>query len=188
MKFSSLLSLSLIGFAITALAWLPVEHGLARQFPKQWAPSKGKMRGVNLGSHFVVEPWMIPIEWNFMGCANYSAENDCVVGLGQKKANANFKKHWDTWVSEKDVKDMASWGLNTIRIPVGWWIKEDLVNSNESFPQGGFYYLERICRWAANHGIYVVMDLHGAPGAQTRWQAFTGMVRSKKPSFSFGLF
>ncbi|PVH74601.1 glycoside hydrolase family 5 protein [Cadophora sp. DSE1049] len=133
------------------------------------------MRGVNLGSHFVVEPWMIPLEWNAMGCGSYSSEFDCVKGLGQKKANAAFQAHWDHWVTEEDVELMVSWGLNTIRIPVGWWIKEDLVNRNETFSQGGYRYLECICSWAAKNGIYVVMDLHGAPGAQTRWQAFTGM-------------
>ncbi|XP_055354489.1 uncharacterized protein LOC129600112 [Paramacrobiotus metropolitanus] len=154
----------LIGFALLSTATLICA----------WLPD-GKIRGVNLGSLFVIEPWMAHTEWTRMGCADQKSEFDCVMRLGQAKANQEFQAHWDRWITQADIQKMKSYGLNTIRIPVGYWIYEDIVyKDSEHFPQGGLAYLERLCGWASDAGLYIIMDLHGAPGAQEPQQPFTG--------------
>ncbi|KAG5913276.1 hypothetical protein E4U42_001315 [Claviceps africana] len=111
-----------------------------------------------------------------MGCGGINDEWQCVQKLGQAAANSAFQKHWDTWTTEADIKQMASLGLNTLRMPVGFWIKEDLVKQGEYYPQGGLAYLTRLVGWCNNHGIYVIIDLHAGPGSQTMNQQFTGHV------------
>jgi len=76
-----------------------------------------KIRGVNLGSLFVFEPWLAMPAWEKMGCGTTAAELDCVSKLGQSRANASFADHWNTWINQSDIKTMLSYGLNTIRIP-----------------------------------------------------------------------
>jgi aryl-phospho-beta-D-glucosidase BglC (GH1 family) len=143
---------------------------------KRWLPASGTIRGVDLGSLFVLEPWMASTEWSDMGCSGQNSEFDCVSALGQDQANINFQNHWNTWITQDDIDQMQSYGLNTIRVPVGYWMKEDLVYQNsEFFPQGGMGYLERLCGWASDAGFYIIIDLHGAPGAQN---ADTGQVSS----------
>jgi len=119
-----------------------------------------KLRGVNLGSLFVLEPWMVWKEWETMGCAGVNSEYDCVVKLGQAKADEVFQKHWDTWITESDMNQMKEYGLNAVRIPLGYWIVEEAVGS-ERFPRGGMKYLDRVVGWAAVRGMYVCLDLHG---------------------------
>ena len=141
-----------------------------------WLPNF-EVRGVNLGAQFIVEPWMASDEWNSMGCGNAASEFDCVNALGQSVANINFAHHWDTWTTQQDISQMKNYGLNTIRIPVGYWMREDLVyTDSEHFPQGGLKYLERICGWASDAGMYIIIDLHGAPGAQVNGNVDTGQV------------
>ncbi|KAL5344607.1 hypothetical protein ACLOAV_010299 [Pseudogymnoascus australis] len=46
--------------------------------------------------------------------------------------------------TQADIQEMVSYGINTISIPMGYWLKEDLVYADsEHFPQGravaGFY-------------------------------------------------
>ncbi len=148
-----------------------------RRATKKWLPGSGKIRGVNLGSMFVFEPWIAENEWNNMGCGPYQSEFDCVSGLGQGAANAAFQNHWNTWITQADISQMQSYGLNTIRIPVGYWMREDIVYANsEHFPQGGLAYLERLCGWASDAGFYIIIDLHGAPGAQVAQNPDTGQV------------
>lgn len=148
-----------------------------RSATKRWLPGSGKIRGVNLGALFVLEPWMAGNEWNSMGCGAYKSEFDCVLGLGQSAANAAFQNHWNTWITQSDIAQMQSYGLNTIRVPVGYWMREDIVYSDsEHFPQGGFQYLERLCGWASDAGLYIIIDLHGAPGAQVASNPDTGQV------------
>ncbi|MCJ1475088.1 hypothetical protein MMC13_003748 [Lambiella insularis] len=134
-----------------------------------------EIRGVNLGSMFIVEPWMASTEWATMGCGSAQSEFDCVSALGQSTANANWASHWSRWITDTDLAEMQSYGLNTIRIPVGYWIFEGLVyQDSEHFPQGGLQYLENLCASATARGMYIIIDLHGAPGAQVAQQPFTG--------------
>jgi len=159
MKFSSFLLSSLLAAPGLVSAWLP----------------EGKIRGVNLGGLFVVEPWMMQDEWNAMGCRDQLSEFDCVLKLGQSAANTAFQAHWNRWITQADIAEIKSLNLNTIRIPLGYWIYEDLVYADsEHFPQGAFQYLERVCKWAKDAGLYIIIDLHGAPGAQQKHQPFTG--------------
>ncbi|KAF4631752.1 hypothetical protein G7Y89_g6378 [Cudoniella acicularis] len=181
-----------------ASAWLPGEHkeiygrdgtnlfNITRPTgvdSKRWLQASGKIRGVNLGSMFVFEPWIASTEWSNMGCGSYASEFDCVSGLGQTQANTVFQNHWNTWITQDDISQMQSYGLNTIRVPVGYWMMESLVYSNsEHFPQGGFNFLERLCGWASNAGFFIIIDMHGAPGAQVANNADTGQ-NAPSPGF-----
>lgn len=165
-----------------AAAWLPETNKqiTANNGTNLFSKSNGKIRGVNTGSQFIFEPWIGESAWSDMGCGGQKSEFDCVSSLGQDKANSAFAKHWDTWMTEEDISEIQSYGLNTIRIPVGYWMKEDLVyRDSEYFPQGGFDYLERLCGWASDAGLYIIMDLHGLPGAQTPENPFTGQYASE---------
>lgn len=141
-----------------------------------WLPD-GKIQGVNLGSLFVIEKWMAEEEWKSMGCEGQWSEFDCVSHLGQDTANQVFKSHWATWITEGDFDQMKRVGLNAVRIPVGYWMKEDLVyTDSEHFPQGGIDYLDIVAGWASARNFYIVIDLHGAPGAQNGGNPSTGQV------------
>ncbi|KAJ3380280.1 hypothetical protein HDU84_006047, partial [Entophlyctis sp. JEL0112] len=143
-------------------------------YSSAWMPS-GVIRGVNLGSLFVFEPWMSSTQWASMGCAGTASEFDCVSAMGQVAANAAFQGHWSSWVTRADLAQMKAYGLNTVRIPVGYWLREDIVyTDSEHFPQGGLAYFKNICEWAQDEGLYIIVDLHGAPGAQVAMNAFTG--------------
>ncbi len=159
----SLSILLLIGLLATVSAWLP---------------ASGKICGVNLGSLFIVEPWMASTEWASMGCpTSAQSEFDCVLALGQDAANAGFRKQWSTWITQSDLQQMQSLGLNTIRVPLGYWMKEDLVYADsDHFLRGGLAYLEQLVGWASDLGFYIILDLHGAPGAQVADNADTGQV------------
>jgi aryl-phospho-beta-D-glucosidase BglC (GH1 family) len=74
---------------------------------------------------------------------------------------------------------MQSYGLNTIPVPVGYLIMESIVCSDsEHFPQGVIGYLEQLCGWASDVGFYIIISMHGAPGAQVSTNPDTGQVSS----------
>ncbi|KAI1141658.1 glycoside hydrolase family 5 protein [Hypoxylon sp. FL0543] len=161
---------------------IPLESSAeSSQSSKRWLQG-GKVRGVNLGSQFIIEPWMAHDEWQKMGCGSANDEWQCVQALGQDKADAAFKQHWETWTTQDDITQIKKLGLNTVRIPVGYWIFDDLVYDGEYFPRGGIDYLDKLVGWCADAGIYVIMDLHGGPGAQFPNQQYTGHGVSK-PGF-----
>jgi aryl-phospho-beta-D-glucosidase BglC (GH1 family) len=185
----------LIATIAPAIAWLPgqekhiyardgtnlfniTEASSADGSTRRWLPASGKIRGVNMGSLFVFEPWLAETEWSNMGCGSYESEFDCVSALGQTQANTVFQKHWGSWITQADISQMQSYGINTIRIPVGYWMDESIVYSDsEHFPQGGISYLSQLCGWASDAGFFIIIDMHGAPGAQVPTNPDTGQVR-----------
>ncbi|KAF1963388.1 putative glucan endo-1,6-beta-glucosidase B [Byssothecium circinans] len=152
---------------------------------KRFNPSFNKIRGVNVGSLFVVEPWMANDAWNKMGCGGTKSEFDCMRKLGKEAGNAAFQKHWDSWITEEDMNKMKEYGLNTIRVPVGYWMVEETVEKNsEPFPSGSLAKMDRLAEWAAKRNMYVIFDLHGAPGAQEPNQPFTGQYATATGFFN----
>ncbi|CAE6490971.1 unnamed protein product [Rhizoctonia solani] len=142
-----------------------------------------KIYGVNLGSWLLAEPWMFPNEWvNKMGgescddCSKCAAsEFDLVKKLGQTRADKVFAQHWSTWFTQKEVDAIAAAGLNTVRIPLGYWIIEDLVNrKTEYYPKGGLKYLKNGLRMLKAKGIHAILDFHAMPGVAAVQQMFAG--------------
>ncbi|KAI1809315.1 beta-1,6-glucanase [Poronia punctata] len=189
MRYSILAPAILAG---TVHAWLPQERDLAafnmtarfEQLGKRVLPSlgdNGKVRGVNLGTWLICEPFFMDNEWrNVMGCGDSASERDCMKdhysGDNSDAGNDAFEKHWSTWITPDTVQSVHDVGLNTIRIPIGYWSYTDIVDKdNEPFPDGDrmLPYLDAVVQKAADLGIYVIIDLHGAPGGQQQ-DVFTG--------------
>lgn len=49
--------------------------------------------------------------------------------------------------------------LNHVRLPIGYWAFE--VTPSEPYIQGQLQYLYKAINWAQNHGLKVIVDLHG---------------------------
>jgi aryl-phospho-beta-D-glucosidase BglC (GH1 family) len=144
-----------------------------------------KIRGVNLGGWLISEPWMMGNEWKSMGCSGKNSEFDCVSNYpgGQSAADAAFKTHYNNWIKPSDIQAIHDSGLNTVRIPIGYWSLRSLVASSEHFPNVDLTALDNVIQKAADLGMFVVIDLHGAPGAQKLGDAFTGQVSCRHQSW-----
>ncbi|KAG2755145.1 glycoside hydrolase family 5 protein [Suillus brevipes Sb2] len=121
-------------------------------------------------------------EWLDMG--GQSCANDCSTCIATESSFAKaypdtvdtkFAQHWDTWFTQDDVNTLKAAGINTVRVPLGYWIVEALVDrSHESYPRGGLNYLRRGLGWLKDAGIQAILDHHALPGVQTPGQMFTG--------------
>ncbi|KAG6909385.1 hypothetical protein DXG01_000828, partial [Tephrocybe rancida] len=156
-----------------------------------------KIYGVNLGSWLLVEPWMLPAEWVAMGGEQCDDCSKCIASEFEfakaypDTVDQSFNKHWyifrsrpanadsyffrNTWFSQSDVDQFVELGLNTVRIPLGYWIVEDLVDrKNEFYPRGGLAQLRRGLKQLSQAGIVAILDHHALPGVQDPQQQFTG--------------
>lgn len=84
--------------------------------------------------------------------------------LGYEEAHDRLEEHWSTWFTEYDFEAMANYGLNHVRIPIGYWAFHLL--EDDPYVQGQEYYLDQAIEWARDYGLKVWIDLHGAPGSQ----------------------
>ncbi len=75
----------------------------------------------------------------------------------------------DNFITELDVERLAALGLNLIRLPVFYQALETDVEGENHFVADGWRRLDELVSWARRHGVYVMIDLHGAPGGQNPW-------------------
>lgn len=141
----------------------------------------GKIYGVNLGSWLLIEPWMLPQEWLNMGGERCDDCSKCIASEFEfskaygRAGDKIFDHHWSTWFTADDVSELKSLGINTVRVPLGYWIVEQLVDrKTEFYPRGGLRQLRRGLQQLYDAGITAILDHHALPGVQVPNQMFTG--------------
>lgn len=135
-----------------------------------------QQQSVNLGSWFVHEAWMTP---SLFTCAagDQVSEVDIAHSWGSTSgARSVLERHWDTFINESDFQYLARIGINTVRLPIGYWnLGPDFVQNTPYADVGDVYQnswprIMRTINTAAANGIGVLVDLHGAPGSQNGQQ------------------
>lgn len=120
-----------------------------------------KIHGVNLGGWLVLEKWIKPGLFEGQDAVD---EYTLCQALGKEKATALLTKHRETWITADDFKWLKARGINSVRLPVGYWVAEE----NPPFITGRET-MDWAFREAKANGISVLLDLHGAPGSQNGW-------------------
>ncbi|WP_284699846.1 cellulase family glycosylhydrolase [Chitinolyticbacter albus] len=123
------------------------------------------LRGVNLGGWFVHEPWMTPLQG-----ANdeWTMRQTLTNRFGAAQAQALINTYRDSWIKEQDFQKISEVGMNVVRLPLYWQDYMNLDGSWKYNAQGqiDFASIEKAVEWARKHRLYVILDLHGAPGSQ----------------------
>ena len=79
-----------------------------------------------------------------------------------KGLNLEFKD-FKTVLNEKDIRRISDMGANSIRLVLD---SRDLETSPYHYSDQGFALLDEILGWCERYGIFVILDLHLAPGIQ----------------------
>lgn len=71
------------------------------------------------------------------------------------------KEHYDTFITESDIKTIAGWGLDHVRLPIDY----NLIQDNKGdFIESGFAYIDSCIDWCGKYGLNMVLDLHKTCG------------------------
>ena len=82
---------------------------------------------------------------------------------------------YDAWHAnhcrKADLDSLAAWGFNAVRLPMHYKlftlpIEEEPVTGQHTWLDKGFEIVDNLLQWCAENKIYLILDLHGAPGGQ----------------------
>ncbi len=118
------------------------------------------LRGVNLGGWLVLEKWLTP---SLFKNAKATEEYWLCKELGAK-ARPLLDAHRSSFITENDFMWLKNKGVNAVRIPVGYWIFDDVDTY-----VGGIECLDWAMEMAEKHDLQVLIDLHAAAGSQNSW-------------------
>ena len=122
------------------------------------------IRGINLGNWLNPEGYM----FGFKGTSSARLIDQTLRELaGPDFTNAFWKKFKDNYVTREDIRFLKSTGVNSLRLPFHYklFTEEDYLGLTGA--QDGFRRIDSLLNWCRESKIYVILDMHDAPGGQT---------------------
>ena len=118
------------------------------------------LRGMGLGGWLVPEGYMLHIP----GYGSPSdIENKIETLLGADLTEEFWDLYHYNYVNQADIDLLAEWGFNSIRIPFHY---KQFSPSPGEVNQFGYDIVDSLISWCAPHNMYIILDMHCAPGGQ----------------------
>lgn len=122
------------------------------------------LRGVGLGNWMLPEGYM----WKFGGSADRPRRIEQLVKdlIGEQPAERFWMEYRRNYITEADIRRIAELGFNSVRpaLDARLFLTED---DTPQYLHEGFELLDNLVAWCGKHGVYVIIDMHAAPGGQT---------------------
>ncbi|GAA4318746.1 hypothetical protein GCM10023149_16980 [Mucilaginibacter gynuensis] len=122
------------------------------------------IKGTNLGNWLVPEGYMFKLK----GINSPKLINQAFSEIiGPDDMKIFWKQFLDTYITEADIHYLKTTGINSIRIPFNYklFTNEDYMGANDS--TRGIKLLDKVIGWCKKENLYVILDMHCAPGGQT---------------------
>ncbi|MBW0001241.1 MAG: cellulase family glycosylhydrolase [Verrucomicrobia bacterium] len=126
------------------------------------------LRSVNLS------PWLVPegylmAQGSFAALATSPSEirQRLVDVVGPEKAAAFWRDWTAAFVDANDFRNLRADGFNCVRLPLNArFITSRIEPGGVVFDAAGIAPVDQAVSWGAETGVYVILDLHDAPGGQ----------------------
>ena len=117
------------------------------------------LRGTNLGNWLVPEGYM----WHLNnGGPESPREIEALITelVGPQRAHDFWRSYRENYITQSDIHLIKQCGFNSIRVPLHY-------KFFETDDAEGFTLLDRVVQWAHQENLYIILDMHAAPGGQT---------------------
>lgn len=126
------------------------------------------LRCVNLSPWLVPEGYLIsPGSLAALTTSPSQIKQRLETVVGPERAAAFWRDWTNAFVNETDFRDLKSAGFNCVRLPLDAnFIVRQIKAGGVTFVPDMIAPVDRAVAWSAATGIYVILDLHDAPGGQ----------------------
>lgn len=168
----TLLFVGLAGFGYLSKTAYASELQSEQPLPERFLKADGKvlrnqggkgevvtLRGTNIGGWQLMEAWMCPTN----APDQKTAIETLTERFGKEKAEELFKIYEQSWWQERDFDHMKELNFNVIRLPISSYNLLDEQGKLREDTLGTYDWFIKECE---KRDIYVIIDLHAAPGSQ----------------------
>ncbi len=120
------------------------------------------LRGCNLGCWLLFEPWMQG--WNYPD--QYTVSQILIKRFGKVEERRMMHAFRANFIRSRDFQLIHQFKFNIVRVPFNYQRLEH-THPPYSLRRRPFYWLDRAVKLASANHIYVIIDMHGAPGRQS---------------------
>ena len=122
------------------------------------------LRGVGLGNWLLPEGYM----WKFGDRGDRPRRIEAIVNelIGPQSSERFWLEFRRNYITEVDIRRIAELGFNSVRPALN--ARRFLTEGeNITYVPEGFELLDNLIKWCKKYNVYVIIDMHGAPGGQT---------------------
>lgn len=122
------------------------------------------MRGTNLGNWLMPEGYMFKLKNTNSPRMINQTLNELI---GPSATDSFWKTYLNNYITGADIHYIKSIGMNSIRVPFNYRLFTSEKYLGESNAGHGFELLDKLVSWCKKEQLYILLDMHGAPGGQT---------------------
>ena len=127
------------------------------------------LKGMGLGGWMLQEGYMLQTN----SFANPQHEIEAIIEdlIGPEKTEEFYEAWLANHCTKTDIDSLASWGFNSVRLPMHYNlftppIEEEPVPGEITWIDKGFEMVDELLDWCEANEMYLILDLHAAPGGQ----------------------
>ena len=147
-------------------------QGFLHQDGQQIVDGSGKsiiLRGLGVGGWMVQEGYMLKTD-GFAG-TQFAIRNKIEELIGKKDTDTFYKAYLKNGVTKRDIDSLKLWGFNSVRLPMHYNlytlpIEKEKVAGQDTWLEEGFQMTDALLKWCEANEMYLILDLHAAPGGQ----------------------
>ena len=128
------------------------------------------LRGMGLGGWMLQEGYMLGIQKEG---TQHSIKARITDLIGKQECDRFYQLWLQNHMTRSDVDLLAKCGFNSIRLPMHYNlftlpIEQEPVKGSNTWLTTGFTMTDSLLAWCKANRIYLILDLHAAPGGQGR--------------------
>lgn len=127
------------------------------------------LRGMGLGGWMVQEGYML--QTASFANPQHKIRQKIEELIGTEDTDLFYEAWLANHVRASDIDSLKSWGFNAVRLPMHYNlytlpIEEEPVAGQNTWLTKGFELTDSLISWCKKNEMYVILDLHAAPGGQ----------------------
>ncbi|MBN1302525.1 MAG: cellulase family glycosylhydrolase [Melioribacteraceae bacterium] len=127
------------------------------------------LRGIGLGGWMLQEGYML--KTSSFANAQHKLRNKIEQLLGKEKTDDFYSAWLSNHFRKIDADALSDWGFNSVRLPMHYNlftlpIEDEPVAGENTFLEVGFNMIDELLNWCETNRMYLILDLHAAPGGQ----------------------
>ena len=128
------------------------------------------LRGLGLGGWMVQEGYMLQTD-AFAG-PQHKIKQKIAELVGPQNTEQFYQAYRNNGITKRDIDSLAAWGFNSVRLPMHYNLYtpsiQEETNGQITWREEGFTMTDNLLEWCAANNMYLILDMHAAPGGQGR--------------------
>lgn len=120
------------------------------------------LKTLNLGNFMVQEGYML----NLGGQYQHVIKQKIADVVGTANRDQFYDNYYNNFITKADIDSIAKWGFNSVRLPMHYNLFTPL-NQPDVYIEKGFTLVDQLLGWCKEKNLYLILDLHAAPGGQS---------------------